>query len=281
MTRARLREIDCVLVLYGDPADAPTRAILGNAKRLRRDVIGMSLAELVTEAQVGATWEWRGSSIDPGRTALVNRLAAPDGAQAAPAVATPFRQQQIWRWLSREVPRFAYASSVPSATSMIGCHGSLLDQWSDLPALMGDLRVPVHARAGSHHALSGDAYAVDPWRLYSLGRRLRNGGELDAKSLVYVRPNGGLVHIAQVGGLMMFANAPPTMTPAQHEAIVRFANGMARVADSRILEHAFFVGDGPPVFYSTYPVPVVTGQHPAYADLLIEGLADDIERRHR
>ena len=54
---------------------------------------------------------------------------------------------------------------------------------------------------------------------------------------------------------------------------------MAARSANRILEHAFFVGDGLPVFYSTCPVPVITGRLPAYADIVVQGLLDDIKQR--
>ena len=73
----------------------------------------------------------------------------------------------------------------------------------------------------------------------------------------------------------------PQMSAGQRDAMVAFARAMEVSSASRILEHAFFVGDDAPVFYSTCPMPVVSGSHPAYADLVIEGLKDDIERRRR
>jgi len=84
-----------------------------------------------------------------------------------------------------------------------------------------------------------------------------------------------------VGGTILLANAPPQMTPAQRESIMAFTRAIASSSRARILEHAFFVDGGAPVFYSTYPVPVLTGGHPAFTYLLVDGLIDDIERHCR
>jgi hypothetical protein len=71
------------------------------------------------------------------------------------------------------------------------------------------------------------------------------------------------------------------MTARQQEYIASFVAAMARVSVPRILEHAFFVGNELPVFYATFPVPVVTGPLGEYPELVIQGLCDDITRRSR
>ena len=90
-----------------------------------------------------------------------------------------------------------------------------------------------------------------------------------------------LIHVAQVGGTYFLANVPPGMAAAQQDYITSFANSMARLSASRILEHAFFVGNELPVFYATSPVPLLTGALASYPDLVIRGLCDDVKRRSR
>jgi hypothetical protein len=180
------------------------------------------------------------------------------------------------------LPRFAYVSSMPTAVSPAGAYGSLLDQWTELPELLRGLRVPTHRSPGGREELHGDVCVVNPWNLYSLGTRVAaQQTPSDGGQLFYVRPAGMLFHVAQVGGLFMAANAPPTMTRAQRDYVVSFARSIAEFSTIRILEHAFFVGDQLPVFYSTCPVPVMTGRLPEYANIVIEGLHDDIQRRYQ
>src|SRR5687767_4716554 len=133
-----------LLLLHVGRSDPVSCAILDNAGRFDREVIAISLPQLLSEIVVGACWTWAGRTIDPARTAVVNRLTSFGNANDAGQLASPFRQQQMWGWLHHELQRFAYVSSLPTATSLIGCHGSLLDQWSDLPLLVGGLRVPRH-----------------------------------------------------------------------------------------------------------------------------------------
>jgi hypothetical protein len=128
----------------------------------------------------------------------------------------------------------------------------------------------------------GDVYIVDPWQLYSLGHPMAAGPATNAGAgLAYVRPAGMLMHVAQVGGTYFLANVPPGMATVQQDYITSFANSMARLSASRILEHAFFVGNDLPVFYATSPVPLLTGALVSYPDLVIRGLCDDIRQRSR
>jgi hypothetical protein len=99
-----------------------------------------------------------------------------------------------------------------------------------------------------------------------------------AAEIAFVRPAGWLVHVAQVGRTILFANAPPGMTPQQQNYITTFVAAMAAVSTNRILEHAFFVGTELPVFYSTCPMPVITGKLPAYPNLVMQGLQDEFHR---
>jgi hypothetical protein len=279
MTSQPALPVELIVVLYSDRAEPATAAVLDRPSPFSAEVVAVTVEELVEQFDVEMQWRGAARIIDPTRTAIVNRVTSLDGAAAAHGLSTRVAQQQLWRWLHGELQRFAYASSLPTPTSVIGCYGSLLDQWTDLPELVGGLRVPVHRRPGTSDPLAGDVFATDPWRIYSLGRRLSASSETSAGHLVYVRPDGQLVHAAQVGDMMMFTNAPPHMTPPQRDYIAAFVHAMAQLSDSRILEHAFFVGNGLPVFYSTYPLPVITGAHPAYAELVVEGLLDDIVRR--
>ncbi len=261
------------LLLYTDRDEPVTRAFLGAPRE--RDVVALSIDQLLDEVALDdAGWRWRGVAIDPARTAVVNRLVVPPARDAHHALASAFHEHRLWTWLHRELERFAYASSSPSPTSLVGCFGSLVDQWLDLPTLAEHLVVPRFRAPWSREPLAGDVHRVDPWHLYSLGAR-GDDGPPDAR-VAYARPAGHLMHVAQVGGMLLVANAPPSITRAQQAAIVAFADAMAARSRARILEHAFFVGDGPPVLYSTCPVPVITGAVPEYRDFLFAGLDDDL-----
>lgn len=262
--------IDCLLLLYSDRSDPVSRVLLEQPGRFDREVIAISAEQLADEVTIGPQWTWSGRVIDPERTAVVNRLAS------APAATGYFTERQAWVWLRTALRSFAYASSLPTATSVSGDYGSLLDQWQDLPELVAGLRVPVHARPWTGEAVHGDVYRVDPWRLYSLGT---NGPAAGDGLLHYIRPRGPMVHVAQVGETLLLANVPPGMTARQQSYIVSFVGAMASASGTRILEHAFFIGDDLPVFYSTCPTPVITGSLADYPALLVQGLQDDIARR--
>jgi hypothetical protein len=266
-------DIETVLLLYSDRAEPATAAVLDHAARFGRKVVARSVAELVEGTGLA----------DPDRTAVINRIGSLGDEGATGPIESPYGRQKLWTWLHRELQRFPYASSLPTATSPIGGFGSLRDQWADLPRLAEGLRVPIHGEAAKRHIAGGDVHVVDPRNLYTLGQPLAAGATWPqgATRLAYVRPRGTIVHAAQVGGMMMFTNAPPDMARSDSDRIAAFAEAMARSSESRILEHAFFVGDGPPVFYSTFPLPIVSGRHPAYAELVVEGLTDDISRLAR
>jgi hypothetical protein len=273
-------QVDLILLLYADRSDPVSAVILDHPERFQYDVATISFEHLLNQVAIGPVWQWANRTIDPSRTAVVNRLPSSDWHDTPARLTSFFQQQQLWTWLHEALRSFAYASSIPSPSSLIGCHGSLLDQWLDLPDVVRDLRVPVYEPPWEKRALRGDVYVVDPWRLYSLGAPLSAEHEVKRDRLVaYVRPDGMLVHVAQIGGTIMFVNAPLEMTPSQRNYIVSFCQSMALSSPSRILEHAFFVDNDLPVFYSTCPLPVLSGHHSAYADLLVEGLHDDIERR--
>jgi hypothetical protein len=278
MTRS---EPNLILLLYSDRSDAVARALVAGAARLHCDLLAMSLSQLVDEARAGALWKWRGRSIDPSRTAVVNRLVSVEtGDAAAPPLESSFQSREFWTWIAGELQRFAYVSSAPSAVSPLGSFGSLADQWSELPQLITGLRVPAHRPGVSAQALHGDVCVVNPWHLYSLGKRANADGEpVPSGHLAYVRPAGKLFHVAQVGSAVIVPNAPPHMRQEQWAHVESFTRSMSALSSSRILEHAFFDGDEVPIFYSSCPVPVVTGGHPAYTELLVRGLHDDIESR--
>jgi hypothetical protein len=280
-TTVTARVPDQMLLLYTDRSDPVTCVILDNAHRFGRQFSAISLYQLVHEVTIGAHWQWIGRTLEPARTAVVNRLAF-GTTDTANQLTPSFQKQHLSTWLQCELQRFAYVSSMPTASSLMGCYGSLLDQWSDLAGFVGELRVPVHRAAWTRAALHGDVYAVNPWNLYSLGTRISEQQEsLLGARVAYVRPKGRLVHVSQVGSMHLCTNAPQGMTPLQKDYIVSFVNAMASSSSIRILEHAFFVdvGSDLPVFYSTCPVPIITGTHIAYADLVIEGLHDDIKGR--
>jgi hypothetical protein len=273
---------DLVLLLVGDPNDAVARAVIGGASQLGWPVVALALEQLVDELEFGGeAWTVGGRRIDPQRTALVNRLPMSDRLEVAQAAPDIVAKQAVWRRLREELGRFRYASSLPTASSIMGCYASLHDQWTDLPRLVPGLRVPEHSTPSSPRGLAGNVFTVNRWSLYSLGKPRADAaaGEFpDHLRLDYVRPPGRLVHLAQVGGSMFFPNPPPEMTRTQADAMVAFARSLAAVSRIRILEHAFFLGDGMPVLYSTCPVPVVSGMHPTYPELVRQGLRDDIEK---
>ena len=267
-----------ILLLCTDQADPVASVLLNQAARMHCEVVTMSLSELVCEAAVGPLWRWGARTIDPSRTAVVNRLVSIETEEGP--LESPFQRRQFWTWLSAELQRFAYVSSMPSVVSPIGSFGSLLDQWLDLPELVRGLRVPMHRSPGMAEALRGDVHVVNPLHLYSLGKRASGEpGSIPHGHIAYVRPAGMLFHVAQVGNMIIAPNAPPQMLPEQRADVVTFTRSMAALSGNRILEHAFFAGEGAPVFYSTCPVPVVTGRLPAYANIVVTGLHDDIKNR--
>lgn len=271
-----------VLLLWSDPADPVVRAFADGRARLPWPMAAVSAQQLLDGVALGdRAWTVDGRRIDPRRTALINRLPVSD--RLEPGDASPAgtaARQAAWVRLRDELAGFGYASSLPTATSLQGCFGSLLDQWQDLPRLVPGLRVPEHSAASVPRALAGTVFAVDRWRPYSLGRPLAEAvaeGLPAAVRLDYAVPEGRLVHLAQVGERLFFANAPPTTTEAQHAAMVRAARALAAVSPIRVLEHAFFLGRGEPVLWSSFPVPLVSGAHPSFADLVSHGLRHDIE----
>jgi len=269
-----------ILLLYSDRSDAVARALVERAAGLPYELLAMSLAQLIDEVRVGAVWNWRGRTIDPSRTAVVNRLLSVEtGDGTVPPLESSFQCREFWTWLAGSLQRFRYVSSLPSPLSPMGSFGSLADQWSELPALIAGLRVPAHRPSGSTRPLHGDLYIVDPWRLYSLGSRASADNAVPRGHLAYVRPAGKIFHVAQVGRAIIAPNAPPHLRREQWAYVESFTRAMSTSSSSRILEHAFFDGDEIPVFYSTCPVPVITGREPVYADLLARGLHDDIESR--
>ena len=269
-----------ILLLYTDRADPVAKVLLEQAGRFECEVLALSLAQLADEVLVGSTWRWTGRTIEPSRTAVVNRIVSIDNGQPTGPFRTPAECEQFWSWLSVELERFVYVSSMPSAISPVGSFGSLLDQWLDLPDLAAGLHVPVHCRSGSTDALGGDVHVVDPRHLYSLGRRATPEPErIPPGHVAYVRPPGRMFHVAQIGDMFIIPNAPPQMGPEQHRHVVSFARSMATLSRNRILEHAFFDGQDDLVFYSTCPVPVITGRFPAYADFVVAGLHDDFKKR--
>jgi len=56
------------------------------------------------------------------------------------------------------------------------------------------------------------------------------------------------------------------------------ARAFAAVSPIRIVEHAFFLGQGAPILYSSFPVPVLSGGHALYPDLVTQGLHNDIKK---
>jgi hypothetical protein len=143
-----MRAPELLLLLYTDRSEPVTRVILDHADRFGRDVVALSLPQLLHEVSVGTTWKWKDHEIVPARTAVVNRLTSIEGVGRDGGSPSAFGKTQLWIWLGHELRRFAYASSLPAVNSIMGGYGSLLDQWLDLPLLVGGLRVPVHRRPG-------------------------------------------------------------------------------------------------------------------------------------
>ena len=270
-----------VLLLYADAADPVTRTLISNDAVLGWPVTALSLEQLMSDVRfASAGWEIGTRKIDPSRTAVVNRLPITDPPVLGPPGANSVGKQALWSRLRRELGRFAYASGRPTATSLIGCFGSLLDQWCDMPRLVPNLNVPEHSTVSTPRELHGEVFSVNRWALYSLGEPRGRGAALPAAlRLEYVRPSGRLVTLVQVGGTMFFVNPPPEMSHGQQAHIVAFARALAAVSPLRILEHVFFLGEEAPVLYSSCPVPVIGGTHPAYPQLVIQGLRHDIEKR--
>ena len=271
-----------VLLLYGDPNDAVARALVDRRSQLGWPLLAVSAQELVDSVELGDAWTVAGRRVEPQHTALINRLPLGDRLEAGDATpAAAIARQAVWSRLHDELGRFRYASSLPTATSIMGCYGSLLDQWQDLPRLVPGLRVPDHSAPSVPRSLHGTVFAVNRWTPYSLGKprdeALAAGLPATAR-LDYVMPEGHLVHLAQIGETMFFPNPPPTMTASQQQAMVGVARALAAVSPIRILEHAFFLGHGVPVLYSSFPVPVLSGTHALYPELVKQGLSNDIKK---
>jgi len=275
-------EPDLVLLLHGDPNDAVTRALVSGRAQLGWPLVAVSAQEMLDGIELGDAWTVAGRRVDPRRTAVINRLPLADRLELDEAtVADTMARQALWSRLREELGRFRYASSLPTATSIMGCYGSLLDQWEDLPRLVPGLRVPDHSASSLPRALHGTVFAVNRWTPYSLGKPLAEAladGLPAAVRLDYVLPEGSLVHLAQVGDTMFSPNPPPTMTAAQQQAMMGVARALAAVSPIRILEHAFFLGQGAPILYSSFPVPVLSGGHALYPELVKQGLRNDINK---
>src|SRR5205823_12447964 len=91
---------DRLLLLYTDRADPVTRAILDHPARFDREVIAISLQQLLREVVPGMTWNWAGRTIDPARTAVVTRLTSLGSAEAASRPDSSFQRTQLWVWLA-------------------------------------------------------------------------------------------------------------------------------------------------------------------------------------
>jgi len=275
-------EPDLVLLLHGDPNDAVTHALMSGRAQLGWPLVAVSAQQMLDGIELGDAWTVAGRRVDPQRTAVVNRLPAADRLEPDHATAgDTMARQALWSRLREELGRFRYASSLPTATSIMGCHGSLLDQWEDLPRLVPGLRVPDHSAPSLPRALHGTVFAVNRWTPYSLGKPLDQAlaaGLPAAVRLDYVLPEGSLVHLAQVGDTMFCPNPPPTMTASQQQAMGSVARALAAVSPIRILEHAFFLGQGAPILYSSFPVPVLSGGHALYPELVEQGLRNDIKK---
>jgi hypothetical protein len=275
-------EPDLVLLLYGDPGDAVTRALVESPSLLGWPLAAVSAQQLSDGVEIGDAWTVAGRRVQPRRTALINRLPMADHLEPGDVTtAGTTSRQALWGRLHDELGRFGYASSLPTATSIMGCYGSLLDQWQDLPRLVPGLLVPEHSAPSLPRPLNGNVFAVDRWTPYSLGKPLDEAlaaGLPTAVRLDYVLPEGHLVLLTQIGDTMFFLNPPPTITAGQEQAMVGVARALAAVSTIRILEHAFFLGNGPPVLYSSCPVPVLSGGHALYPELVKQGLRNDIKK---
>jgi hypothetical protein len=275
-------EPQLVLLLYGDPHDAVTRALVEGRSQLGWPLVAVSTQQLLDGVELKDVWTVAGRRVEPQHTAVINRLPLGDRLEPGQeTAAATMARPALWSRLHDELGRFGYASSLPTASSIMGCYGSLLDQWQDLPRLVPGLRVPDHSAPSVPRALHGTVFSVNRWTPYSLGKPLVEalaGGLPATTRLDYVMPEGRLVHLAQVGESMFFPNPPPTMTPSQQQAIVSVARAFAAVSPIRIVEHAFFLGQGAPILYSSFPVPVLSGGHALYPDLVTQGLHNDIKK---
>jgi hypothetical protein len=166
-------EPDLVLLMHGDPNDAVTRALFSGRAQLGWPLVAVSAQEMLDGIELGDAWTVAGRRVDPRRTAVINRLPLADRLELDQAtVADTMARQALWSRLREELGRFRYVSSLPTATSIMGCYGSLLDQWEDLPRLVPGLRVPDHSAPTLSRALHGTVFAVNRWTPYSLGKPL-------------------------------------------------------------------------------------------------------------
>ena len=123
-----------VLLLYGDPSDAVTRALVEGRSQLGWPLLAVSTQELLDGTELDDNWTVAGRRVTPQHTAVINRLPLGDRLEPGPETAAgTVARQALWSRLHDELGRFGYASSLPTASSILGCYGSLLDQWQDLP----------------------------------------------------------------------------------------------------------------------------------------------------
>ena len=148
-------EPQLVLLLYGDPRDAVTHALVGGRSQLGWPLIAVATQELIDGIELGDAWTIAGRRVEPQHTAVINRLPLDDRLEPGhlTATGTMFRQA-VWSRLHDELGRFRYVSSLPTATSIMGCCGSLLDQWEDLPRKGFRRRRALEAQEGGSSALS-------------------------------------------------------------------------------------------------------------------------------
>src|SRR3954466_14962430 len=118
-------EPDLVLLLCGDPGDPVTRALVQNRSQLGWPLTVISTEQLLDDVELGEAWTVSGRRAEPDRTAIINRLPMADRLEPNDTpVAAAIGRQALWSRLHDDLSRFRYASSLPTATSIMGCYGS-------------------------------------------------------------------------------------------------------------------------------------------------------------
>ena len=79
-------EPQLVLLLYGDPNDAVTRALVEGRSKLGWPLLAVSSQQLIDGVEFGDVWTVAGRRIEPQHTAVINRLPLSDRLDAGRCV---------------------------------------------------------------------------------------------------------------------------------------------------------------------------------------------------
>jgi hypothetical protein len=196
----------------------------------RLALVAVSTQQLVDGIELGDAWTIAGRRIDPQRTAVINRLPVAD------------RLEPVDETVAGTIARQACGAGCARSSAASATHRRCRPRrrsWavtarcstSGRPAAAGaGLRVPTIPAPTLPRRCTAAVFAVDRWTPYSLGKPLDDAlaaGLPPRVRLDYVRPEGSLVHLAQSRRDDVHREPPPTMTPAQQQAMIGVARALA------------------------------------------------------